>query len=52
MDTYVTTQEKNVTEIEERIETQRERSEIMRRQLACEQRSSDAARVAFATSSG
>ena len=36
MDKYVTTQEQHVTEIEERIQTQRERAEIMRRQLACE----------------
>jgi len=36
MDKYVTTQEQDVTEIEERIETQRERSEIMRREFACE----------------
>jgi hypothetical protein len=36
MDKYVTTQEQDVTEIEERIQTQRESAEIMRRQLACE----------------
>ena len=36
MDKYVTTQEQHVTEIEERIQTQRESAEIMRRQLACE----------------
>jgi hypothetical protein len=31
-----TTQEQDVTEIEERIQTQRESAENMRRQLACE----------------
>jgi hypothetical protein len=36
MDKNMTTQEQDVIEIEERIETQRESAEIMRKQLACE----------------
>ncbi len=36
MDTHVTTEENEMTEIEERIETQKEHAQLLRDQLDCE----------------